>query len=29
MRKICFQIHKWLSIPFGIILAIVCLTGAI
>lgn len=29
MRKLFAQLHLWLSIPFGIIIAIVCLTGAI
>ena len=29
MRKLFAKIHLWLSIPFGIIIAIVCLTGAI
>lgn len=29
MRKLFAKIHVWLSIPFGIIIAIVCLTGAI
>lgn len=29
MRKIVAKVHLWLSIPFGIIIAIVCLTGAI
>lgn len=29
MRKFFAKIHLWLSIPFGIIIAIVCLTGAI
>ncbi|SEF98568.1 PepSY-associated TM helix domain-containing protein [Parabacteroides chinchillae] len=29
MRKFFLKIHLWLSIPFGIIIAIVCLTGAI
>lgn len=29
MRKIFAKIHVWLSIPFGIIIAIVCLTGSI
>lgn len=29
MKKIFAKIHLWLSIPFGIIIAIVCLTGAI
>lgn len=28
MRKLFAKIHLWLSIPFGIIIAIVCLTGA-
>lgn len=29
MKKFFAKIHLWLSIPFGIIIAIVCLTGAI
>lgn len=29
MRKLFAKIHLWLSIPFGIIIAIVCLTGAL
>lgn len=29
MKKFFAQVHLWLSIPFGIIIAIVCLTGAI
>lgn len=29
MRKLFAKIHLWLSIPFGIIITIVCLTGAI
>ncbi|WP_456088263.1 PepSY-associated TM helix domain-containing protein [Parabacteroides sp.] len=29
MKKFFAKIHVWLSIPFGIIIAIVCLTGAI
>lgn len=29
MRKLFTRIHLWLSVPFGIIIAIVCLTGAI
>lgn len=29
MRKILSKIHLWLSIPFGIIICIICLTGAI
>lgn len=29
MRKFFAKIHLWLSIPFGIIIAIVCLTGSI
>lgn len=29
MRKLFTKIHIWLSIPFGLIIAIVCLTGAI
>ena len=29
MRKLFAKIHLWLSIPFGIIIAIVCLTGSI
>lgn len=29
MRKLFTKIHLWLSVPFGIIIAIVCLTGAI
>jgi len=29
MRKLFAKIHLWLSIPFGIIIAIVCLTGTI
>lgn len=29
MRKLFVKIHLWLSIPFGIIITIVCLTGAI
>lgn len=29
MRKFLKQLHKWLSIPVGIIITIVCLTGAI
>lgn len=29
MKKIFVKIHLWLSLPFGIIIAIVCLTGAI
>ncbi|MGL5682184.1 MAG: PepSY-associated TM helix domain-containing protein [Marinifilaceae bacterium] len=29
MRKFFFKLHLWLSIPFGIVIAVVCLTGAI
>lgn len=29
MRKVFSKIHLWLSLPFGIIIAIICLTGAI
>lgn len=29
MKKFFVKVHLWLSIPFGIIIAIVCLTGAI
>ena len=29
MKKLFAKIHLWLSIPFGIIIAIVCLTGSI
>lgn len=29
MRKLFAKLHLWLSVPFGIIIAIVCLTGAI
>lgn len=29
MRKIFAKVHVWLSIPFGIIIAVVCLTGAV
>ena len=29
MKKFFAKIHLWLSIPFGIIIAIICLTGAI
>lgn len=29
MRKLFSKIHLWLSIPFGIIIAIVCISGAI
>lgn len=29
MKKLFVKIHLWLSIPFGIIIAIICLTGAI
>ena len=29
MKKFFTKVHVWLSIPFGIIIAIVCLTGAI
>lgn len=28
MRKFFHQIHLWLSIPFGLVITIVCLTGA-
>ncbi len=29
MRKFLKQLHKWLSIPVGILIVIICLTGAI
>lgn len=29
MRKFFLRIHLWLSIPFGLILSMICLTGAI
>lgn len=29
MKKFFAKVHLWLSIPFGIIIAIVCLTGAV
>ena len=29
MRKFFSKIHLWLSIPFGIIISLICLTGAI
>lgn len=29
MKKIFLKIHLWFSIPFGVIIAIVCLTGAV
>ena len=28
MRKTCLLIHRWLSIPFGIFITIMCFTGA-
>lgn len=28
MRKLFHQIHLWLSVPFGLIIAVVCLSGA-
>ena len=27
MRKICLKIHKWLALPFGLFMAILCFTG--
>ena len=29
MRKLFAKIHLWLSIPLGILISIICLTGAI
>lgn len=29
MRKFFHQIHLWLSIPLGILISVICLTGAI
>ena len=29
MRKICFKIHRWLSIPLGVFMSILCFTGFI
>jgi uncharacterized iron-regulated membrane protein len=29
MKKICRKLHLWLSIPLGIFIALVCLTGAL
>ena len=29
MRKVLTKIHLWLSVPFGLIITITCLTGAI
>lgn len=28
MRKLFFQLHKWLSIPVGLIIAVICFSGA-
>ena len=27
MRKICLKIHKWLALPLGVFMAILCFTG--
>ncbi len=29
MRKICFKIHKWLSLVLGVFMSILCFSGAI
>ena len=29
MRKTILKIHRWLAVPFGIIISVLCLTGAI
>ena len=29
MRKICLKIHRWLGLAFGVIISIICLTGAV
>ena len=29
MRQFFHQIHLWLSIPLGILISVICLTGAI
>lgn len=29
MRKICWKIHRWLSIPLGVFMSILCFTGLI
>lgn len=29
MKKLCKQIHLWLSLPAGVLISIICLTGAI
>lgn len=29
MKKICLKIHRWLAIPFGVFIFIICITGAI
>lgn len=29
MRKLFKQIHLWISVPVGLIISIVCLTGAL
>ncbi len=28
MRKLCRQIHLWLSLPFGLIMSVICFSGA-
>ena len=29
MRKFCQNLHKWISLPLGILFSVVCLSGAI
>ena len=29
MRKICLKIHRWSGLAFGVIISIICLTGAV
>ena len=29
MRKICLKIHRWLGLVLGVIISVICLTGAV
>lgn len=29
MRKLCMRIHRWLAIPLGVFISLICFTGAI
>lgn len=29
MRKFCLKLHRWLAIPFGVFISVLCFTGFI